>query len=126
MKKLVIVLALAAIIATGTVFADHPSGWGIGFVGNYSSWGFGGQGGGLSLKAPSIPIYWAISFGVGLDYFGLGVTGDYYLYDKNISGPLNWFFGVGGYVTFYSYSANYLSYIDYSYTWLYAKLFILY
>ena len=119
MKKLVIVLALAAIIATGTAFADHPSGLGIGVVGNYSTWGFGGQGGGVSLKIPSIPIYWAVNLDLGLGYFGIGVTGDYYLIDKNLSGPLNWFLGVGGYFSFLSYSSSYFL-VDYSYTWMYA------
>jgi hypothetical protein len=122
MKKIVLVLALAAVIATGTAFADHPKGFGIGVVGNYSSWGFGGTSGGLSLKLPSIPIYWAFNFGIDPDGFGLGITGDSYIVDKNISGPLHYFIGIGGYFTFYSYSQKYSGYLysyDYSYTWMY-------
>jgi hypothetical protein len=118
MKKILMVLALVAIITTGTAFADHPNGLGIGVVGNYSSWGFGGQGGGISLKIPNIPIYWAISLGLGMDYFALGVTGDYYLIDNKLGDLLHWFFGVGGYFTFFNYSLKYLT-VDYSYTWMY-------
>jgi len=122
MKKLVLVLALAVVITTGTAFADHPKGFGIGIVGNWSGWGFGGTGGGLSLKLPSIPIYWAVNFGIDPDGFGLGITGDYYLYDKKISGPLNWYLGLGGYFTFYSFGKSYKytgGSVDYSYTWMY-------
>jgi hypothetical protein len=104
MKRIVLVLALAAIIATGTAFADHPSGFGIGIVGQYSSWGFGGQGGGLSLKLPSIPVYWGINAAFGNNYIGAGITGDGYIIDQNLGGYLNWFLGVGGYFSFYSYN----------------------
>ena len=37
MKKLLIVLALAAVLATGTALADHPGGFGIGVQGGGSS-----------------------------------------------------------------------------------------
>jgi len=118
MKKIVIVLALAAIIATGTAFADHPNGLGIGVVGNYSGWGFGGTGGGLSLKIPGIPIYWAVSLGFGTNYLGFGVTGDSYFIDGRLTGPLHWFLGLGAYFNFYSYSEKYTT-IEYSFTWMY-------
>jgi len=121
MKKLVTVLALATIIATGTAFADHPDGFGIGLVGSYSNWGFGGTGGGLSLKIPSIPVYWAINANFGSNYFGVGITGDHYLIDRNLAGPLHWFLGLGGYFTYLSYDDN-ASAIEYSYNWMYGGL----
>jgi len=108
MKKFVIVLALAAVIATGTAFADHPKGFGIGLVGFYPG------GGGLSLKLPSVPIYWAVSAEIGSDYFSINLTGDSYLIDDNLSGPLHWFLGLGGFFSFYSYSKKYF---DVSYGW---------
>jgi hypothetical protein len=119
MKRVVLVLALAAIIATGTAFADHPEGFGIGLVGQYSSWGFGGQGGGLSLKIPGVPIYWGINAVIGGNSIGAGITGDVYVIDQNLNGPFNWFFGVGGYFTFssWSYAASY-SYAAYSATYM--------
>ena len=66
MKKILFVFVLAAIVATGTVFADHPGGFGIGVQGGTGGiWRSGGYGGhhhgALSLKIPGIPIFWAIS-----------------------------------------------------------------
>ena len=46
MKKILLVLVLFAIITTGTVFADHPKGWGIGVVGSFGFGSVGGGGGG--------------------------------------------------------------------------------
>jgi hypothetical protein len=112
MKKIILVFALATILATGTAFADHPSGFGIGVVGNWwwNMWGMGG--GGLSLKIPKVPIYWAINFGGGgtryENHFGIGLTGDYYIIDKAFPVPmLHWFFGIGGYFNFYSHTNTY-------------------
>ena len=114
MKKFLMVLALVAILATGTAFADHPDGWGVGVVGG---WGYNLDGAyGLSLKIPSIPIYWAINLGLGSHYFGVGITGDYYVIDDALPVPtLNWFLGVGGFFNFRSWSYKY-DYGDWSYT----------
>jgi len=116
-KKLLIVLVLATVLATGTVFADHPSGLGIGLVGNYAFAGNAGSGGGLSLKIPSLPIFWTIDAVIIPDAFGIGLAGDYYFIDKSLlpSANLHWFFGAGGFLTWvsvnvkrtlYEYSAN--------------------
>jgi len=102
MKKICFVLILAAIIATGTAFADHPSGFGIGVQGGGSGgWGstFGG-GGGLTLKLPSMPIFWTVDFAAWSGYAWLWLAGDYYLIDQKLVSDigLNWYLGVGGYV----------------------------
>jgi len=102
MKKLVIVIALAAILATGTAFADHPSGFGIGVQGGYG----GGWGGGwatspgvaLTLKFPGLPVFWAVDLDIWQSYLGLRVAGDYYFIDKELVSTLHWYLGVGGYV----------------------------
>jgi len=102
MKKFVLVFVLAAVIATGAAFADHPSGFGIGVQGG----GGGGWGGGfapgfaLTLKLPSVPIFWAIDLDLYQDYIGLKVAGDYYLIDNVLVSQvgLHWYLGVGGYV----------------------------
>lgn len=102
MKKIIIVFALAAILATGTAFADHPDGWGVGIVGGYyGGWEGGGYPHfGLSLKVPDLPIFWGINLNISSYYFGLGVTGDYYFIDKILAPDINlhWFLGVGGWV----------------------------
>jgi len=108
------VIALAAILATGTAFANHPSGFGIGLVGQYGWSGVGS--GGLSLKIPSVPIFWAVNFGLGSNYFAIGLTGDYYMIDNALPVPtLHWFLGLGGFFNFYTYNATYYN-NQYSYT----------
>ena len=108
MKKVLLSFALAAIIATGTAFADHPDGFGIGVVGSYGfgTVGYAGAGGGLSLKIPGVPVFWAINAAFGTGYFGVGLTGDYYIIDEVIASDigLNWFLGVGGFFSWYHWS----------------------
>ena len=102
MKKFLVVLVLAAVIATGTVFADHPGGLGFGVQGGgggtWSGGGFGvNRGAALSLKIPSMPIFWAIDIeGNSLGVY-LGIAGDYYFVDSALVPGigLNWYFGFG-------------------------------
>jgi len=97
MKKILFVFVLVAVIATGTAFASpvHPTGLGIGGM-----WGGNIQGGvlhdtgALSLKLPSMPVFWALSFGKG-PYFG--IQGDVYLLGFNILPFMGFYLGVGGY-----------------------------
>ena len=101
MKKFVLVLALVAIFAAGTAFADHPNGLGIGVVGGFSG-GWSGGGGvpgyGLSLKLPSMPIFWVANFSAWSDGFWLGLRGDNYrIDDALVDDFLHWYFGLGGY-----------------------------
>ena len=93
MKKLVIAIVLAAILATGTVFADHPGGFGIGLQGGYG----GGVGGGLTLKLPSMPIFWLVDIWSWDSGLGLQVAGDSYFIDANLLPTLHWYFGWGLY-----------------------------
>jgi hypothetical protein len=97
MKKLVILIALIAILGTGSVFADHPSGFGIGVQGGWS--GGPGGGAGLTLKFPSLPIFFSID-GLGLfggSGFHISGAGDYYFIDKTLvpEAGLNWYLGFG-------------------------------
>jgi hypothetical protein len=98
-KKLAVVFILAAVLATGTLFADHPKGWGVGVQGGFNSdWGGGFIGGAaVSLKVPSLPIYWAARLDITENYFGLGVSGDYYFIDSILvpSIKLHWYLGGG-------------------------------
>ena len=109
MKKFILVLVLAAVLATGTAFAQHPDGFGIGVLGRWdidfigtddSHWGGGGVA--LSLKIPKVPIFWAFNVGFGADYFAFGFTGDYYIIDKIFAQDirLGWYLGVGVFFNF--------------------------
>jgi len=111
MKKLILVLLIGLLVGTAA-FADHD-GLGIGIVGG-GFWGGAGFGyPGFSLKLPSIPIFWGIYFPLYNRYFGLGVTGDYYIFDKNLvtkdltnedgtyKFKLDWYLGLGGFINMY-------------------------
>jgi hypothetical protein len=122
MKRFALVGLLALVLSTGAVFADHPKGWGIGAMWRGGFFGTAaGHGGAITFKAPSLPVFWGISFGAGSNsdtsYFSLGLTGDYYFLDQKISGPLGWYVGIGGFGDFYSHSYKYQSK-----TWTYSYL----
>ena len=108
MKKLLLVTLMALALGTAA-FADH-NGMGVGIVGGgaFGSYHYGNAG--LSLKVPGLPIFWGIYplfYGYGI---GLGVTGDFYIFDNDLvtnqltnedgtyNFNLDWFFGVGGFV----------------------------
>ncbi|MDR1986044.1 MAG: hypothetical protein LBP88_03605 [Treponema sp.] len=98
MKKLVAVCIIGLSLGAAGAFAEHPDGWGLGIVGRG---GYGGSGPNLSLKAPSLPIYWGIGLGIWEGAFSMGVSGDYYIIDTALVPDINldWYFGVGGYVS---------------------------
>jgi len=109
-KKTVLIFILLVIVSVGA-FADHPSGFGIGIgegiESDYEVWNGYGMDyfqGGLSIKFPSIPIYWTVNLhrlaSRGYyyeEYYSLSLTGDKYIFDRKLvpNINLNWFFGVG-------------------------------
>jgi hypothetical protein len=103
MKKFAAICIVGFVLGTAGAFADHPDGWGLGVV---FGGGVDGWGPSLSLKAPQLPIFWAINLGFGKNYFGLGVSGDYYFIDKKFPTDinLNWYLGVGGYATMWGFN----------------------
>ncbi|MDR0501787.1 MAG: hypothetical protein LBH16_00550 [Treponema sp.] len=111
MKRLGLVLVLAAIIATGTVFADirfynHHDGFAFGaqFSGNFATNEFG-LGAALSLKLPGVPVFWAVDYAFSDLYYGIGLSGDFYFIDTPLLRTLGlyWYFGagLGGFVWLY-------------------------
>jgi hypothetical protein len=112
MKKLLFVVLIGLLVSTAA-FADHE-GFGIGLVFG-GGWNNGGLGwGALSLKIPSVPIFWGLSIPfVGRSGGAIGVSGDYYIFDKSLVAKdmtnddgtykfkLDWYFGVGGYFNLY-------------------------
>jgi len=94
MKRFLFVLVIVSVIAAGTVFADHPGGFGIGVQGNFAwSNGAGSPGGALSLKLPSVPAFLAIDFSRGN---WLGVAGDVYMMEGAVVPDINLDYYVGG------------------------------
>jgi len=127
MKKIVMLLVLVAIIATGTVFAQHPDGTGIGLSFTYG--GFGGlgvgkgtedfdnlflkaisasisTGYGVSLKFAGLPVFWTVKARLGTGVFGIGLGGDYYFIDSLIAPDigLGWYLGAGAFVDWISFN----------------------
>jgi hypothetical protein len=106
MKKLILCGVLTFALSVSGLFAEHPEGLGIGILGRFG-YGVGSSfyGGGLSLKLPSIPIFWGVNIGVGNHFFGFGVTGDKYIIDQTLSDmggymDFGWYLGLGGYFDF--------------------------
>jgi hypothetical protein len=102
LKKIALIVMVLLLIGGTAAFADHPDGLGIGVIsgGSVGLGGFGFGGVDLSLKLPDIPIYWGINLNFG-NYFGLGVSGDYFLIDDTFLSEgivdLAWYLGVGAY-----------------------------
>ena len=100
MKKLVIAIALVAILGAGTAFADNrPSGFGIGVVGaGHSGWtGGGGIGFRYGLALAAADTYWGIQLaGFGSNLF-IGVTGDFLTFMSGSigGGPVGWYIDGG-------------------------------
>jgi len=114
MKKLIFVL-LIGLLAGSAAFADHD-GFGIGAVvgGGVTNGGWLKTDGlfypGLSLKIPSIPIFWGLNANIHPydNYGGFDITGDVYLFEPNMVSStatnddgsyykikIDWYFGLG-------------------------------
>lgn len=102
MKKGLLVLILAAILTTGTAFANdpRPDGFGIGVVaGGVGVWESGaGFGWNYGLALHLADIYWGINLRVQSNWVYIGATGDFLtLLGGNITGPLGWYIDAGLY-----------------------------
>jgi len=101
MKKILFVFVLAAILVTGTAFADHPDSFGIGVQGGggYAG-GAGSYGAALTIKETVSPIFWAISFGFGNVF---GISGDIRFLEGTIVETINlhWYVAAGIYGNIY-------------------------
>jgi hypothetical protein len=96
MKKLFAVCIIGLVLGVTGVFAERPDGLGIGIQGGGGIVGFGGA---LSLKLPSLPVFWAISAAATNDHTVFGVTGDIYMWEGGLLPDvgLDWYAGPGGY-----------------------------
>jgi hypothetical protein len=103
MRKKLLLLGVVGFLAAN-VFADHPDGkLGLGlFLGGGAASAGAQFNGGLSLKLPSLPVFWGANAYIGSDAVALSVTGDYYIFDDDLvrdgSFDLDWFLGIGGFV----------------------------
>ena len=107
MKRILLVLVFAVILAAGAFADHHPSGLGLGIIGRinvawYEDLEDDTGAAALSLKIPWVPIFWGASVEYKEHAFGLCLTGDYYLIDNSFvdNGKFGWYFGFGGYASY--------------------------
>jgi len=111
MKKLIFVLLIGLLVSMA-VFADHE-GLGLGVVlGGGGGLHGGGFNPGLSLKIPVSPVFWGLYANIYQPSFydrygGFTVTGDMYIFDRNLISTtaeneegiykvkIDWYLGVG-------------------------------
>lgn len=87
-KKIIAVLVLALVVSTVSVFA-----FGIGIQGGA---GYNVPGNvAITFKVDRSPLVFAGNFQFDSDYAIVGLTGDYWVSNANIAGPVNYFIGVG-------------------------------
>jgi len=102
MKKLILSIALIAILATGTVFAS-PNGFSIGVHGGT---GGVGSGGGLNLTLPGVPVFWYFdAAGLGDNTMYISGAGDFlFLFDTEFVPTLSFYIRGGIGAAFWSFS----------------------
>lgn len=95
-RKFAAVVVLSMVISVPSLFAY---GIGLQFDGRAGGAGFE-FGPSVTFKLDSYPIIFAANLSIHNGNFGLGLTGDYWLFNKKIVDdlPVMWFFGYGAYV----------------------------
>ncbi len=87
-KKIIAVLVLALVVSTVSVFAlgiGIQGGAGYNIPGNVA----------VTFKVDQSPLVFAGNFVFNKDYTVIGLTGDYWISNANLAGPVNYFVGVG-------------------------------
>jgi hypothetical protein len=87
----VVVLAFGA---SGAWAKQKGIGIGVEYVFTYGSLG-ALNGFAITGSPPGLPVVLGANFGFGSGYFNLGVTGDWWLYQRRLTGPLGLYAGPG-------------------------------
>ena len=96
MRRKVVVIAVALLLAVGgATFAQNT--FGIGAAFSLDAIGSLPQQALLSLKVPQVPILWGIGVEVNEGDFNMGLTADWWFYQTNLTGPLNFYLAAGVY-----------------------------
>lgn len=91
-KKVFILVTLILLLSSGYLFAETGIGAAFGY-------GRGGSNVALSLDVDAIPgSVQTVSLHFNSNYFGLGITDDWYLIEDTFADPFGWYFGLGFYV----------------------------
>lgn len=93
LKKLLLICFFSISISTANLFA-----FAIGVQGGYSVGDLGFGIGAVTFKIDALEDWnFAVNAGVGKYYVGVGLVADYWFFNKQIVGPLHWFWGIGPY-----------------------------
>lgn len=88
-KKIIALLVVVALAATGTIFAETglglQGGWVVG----------GGAGANVTFKVESLPCVFAVDFGFPGGGISVGGTADWWIQNPTISDTWGWYYGVG-------------------------------
>jgi hypothetical protein len=95
MKKKILTLTLACILGTTVLFAT-----GLGIQGGTDVANSGTSNIDVTFKLNKCPLIFAIGI-PSFDPLSVGVTGDYWLVNENLAGPVNYFIGIGGFSSIY-------------------------
>ena len=100
MKKGLILVAIIVVglLAVPTAAFAKSSGFAIGA--EVASVDFNGWGGRLVFHLPSVPLYFGVGGFIEQGGSALDVTVDYWLLHKGLSGMLDFYLGLGGYLAF--------------------------
>lgn len=90
------IIALASLIMCASVSGAFAFGIGLQIDGGLSQAG-SGFGPSVTFKLDEYPVVFAVNLDVTEENFSLGLTGDWWLFNKEIdsSFPVKWFFGYG-------------------------------
>lgn len=92
-KKIAIIMAILLVFSVGSIFA-----FGIGAQGGANVGRSTTGSAALTFKLDDVPFVFAVTARFG-DSMAVGVTADLWMSNANFAGPLNYFYGIGGYGT---------------------------
>jgi hypothetical protein len=97
-RRIVLVLALLAVAATGALAKQKDIGIGVEYVFSYAPLGVL-NGFAITGSPPVLPIVFGLNLSFGGGSFNLGVTGDWWLFQRGLTGPLALYAGPGLFLT---------------------------
>jgi len=95
MKKKIFLLAVSCIFGMSALFAT-----GLGIQGGTDVANSGTNSIDVTFKLNKSPLIFAVGI-PSFDPLSIGVTGDYWLVNDNLAGPVNYFVGIGGFTSLY-------------------------
>lgn len=93
-KRVLLVLVVLALVSSGAWAKQKDIGIGVEYVFSYGSMG-ALNGFAITGSPPVLPMVFGLNLSFGQGYLNLGVTADWWLYQRGISGPMGLYAGPG-------------------------------